>query len=167
MASDKVYWKHSDKQFLSLKDTNEFMNFAAKNNKHYAEPKDLEKRLKIWKWNHDVVKGMNALRMDATFEDNFTSDMTDEEFSMMQGLVPSLAQEAAEAAPLESESAENDEDHHGRMLASSSINWVNKGKVRNAEHQGQCGTCWIFAGATALESAKAIKDGTEPKRLSE
>ena len=86
----------------------------------------------------------------------------------MQGLVPSLAQEAAEAAPLESESAENDEDHHERMLSSyHNINWVDKGKVKGVKDQGQCRSCWIFAGATTLESAKAIKDGKNPKRLSE
>lgn len=46
--TDYVYWKHSD-QVLSRKDTSDFISFAAKFNKHFADPQDLGKRMSNWK----------------------------------------------------------------------------------------------------------------------
>ena len=39
----------------------------------------------------------------------------------------------------------------------SDINWVTAGRVAAVRNQGQCGSCWAFATASAVESAIAIK----------
>lgn len=104
--------------------------------------------------------------MGATFGENFTSDLDDDEYRLMLGLDPNLTQEASRPTTTQHES-ESDEDDRGRRLAGSSINWVKKGKVVGVKDQGECTACWIFAAATAMESAKAIKDNSNPFRLSE
>ncbi|CAL8112884.1 unnamed protein product [Orchesella dallaii] len=44
----------------------------------------------------------------------------------------------------------------------SSIDWRTKGAVTGIKNQGQCGSCWSFAGAGALEGRFAVKTGTLP-----
>ena len=38
-----------------------------------------------------------------------------------------------------------------------SVDWRSQGVVNPVKNQGQCGSCWSFAAATAMESAHAIK----------
>jgi C1A family cysteine protease len=42
---------------------------------------------------------------------------------------------------------------------SNSVDWVSAGKVQAIKDQKQCGSCWAFSAASALESAHAIKSG--------
>ncbi len=38
-----------------------------------------------------------------------------------------------------------------------SVDWRSQGVVNPVKNQGQCGSCWSFAAASAMESAHAIK----------
>lgn len=40
------------------------------------------------------------------------------------------------------------------------IDWRSSGKVQKIKDQGQCGSCWAFSAASAMESSHAIKSGT-------
>jgi len=44
-------------------------------------------------------------------------------------------------------------------VAASSVDWRNQGAVSAIRNQGQCGACWAFASAAALEGLKQIKKG--------
>ena len=63
---------------------------------------------------------------------------------------------------------DDDDGNDGRLLGSGySINWVDKGKVSPVKSQGTCGACWIFSATTVMESMSAIKNYSDPFRLSE
>ena len=40
------------------------------------------------------------------------------------------------------------------------VDWIANGAVNAIKDQGQCGSCWAFSAAGALESAHKIKSGT-------
>ena len=63
----------------------EFMTFTSKQNKHYTTDAEFQRRLGNWKENHKIVQRLNEMDLGATFADNFTSDMDDEEYSKMLG----------------------------------------------------------------------------------
>ena len=41
----------------------------------------------------------------------------------------------------------------------NAVNWVTAGKVGPVKDQGQCGSCWAYSAAGALESAWYLKTG--------
>lgn len=51
-------------------------------------------------------------------------------------------------------------------LTSDGVDWRTKGAVNPVENQGQCGSCWAFSSAAAMESAYFLKHG-ELYKLSE
>ena len=141
----------------------EFIRFAASQNKHYKTYEEFGVRMGNFVKNHATVEQMNETLDDVTFADNFTSDMSDEEYAAMMGSPERLG--GAFAAEVDKPS------DHGRELQSSSsdqyINWVSAGKVHPVKDQGSCGSCWAFAALLVQESMEAIKNDTAPVRLSE
>ena len=63
------------------------MRYAAAQNKHYESKEEFGMRLGNWLENHATVEQLNQTFDDdgVTFVDNFTSDMSDEEFKAMLG----------------------------------------------------------------------------------
>lgn len=46
---------------------------------------------------------------------------------------------------------------HQQLITIPAINWVPTGKIGPVKDQGNCLSCWAFAGVGALESIVAIK----------
>ena len=141
----------------------EFAKFAAKNNKFYTTAEEFDHRRGNWKKNHDKVKVLNKKNTAVQFDDNFTSDLLDEEFNAMLGLdTTDLVADNSRRL-----SADNETEEGRRRLAISRVNWVEAGKVSPVKNQGYCGSCWSFAGTLAQETMQAIADDAAPIRLSE
>jgi C1A family cysteine protease len=55
----------------------------------------------------------------------------------------------------------------GRHLQNSYKDWRDTKFLGDVKNQGGCGSCWAFAATTVQETMQAIKDDTDPIRLSE
>ena len=146
----------------------DFMVYASQRNKHYTSKKEFKKRMDNWKHNHERVLWLNQGVQDGGFSDNFTSDMDDEEYSMLLGTAQPSETVYLDPPPPPGSSPDMDEDEYGRLLGHQfNKNWIREGKVTPVKSQKPCSTCWIFAATTVQESMQAIKDGSAPDRLSE
>jgi len=92
----------------------DFMTFAAKNNKTYTSAKEFGRRKDNYVASSKKVDGLNATngkdkKNKATFTLNFTADLDDAEYAAMMGLDTSKASGARMLASLDSET-------HGRQL---------------------------------------------------
>jgi len=131
-----------------------FNDFIRDYDKSYATDAEMQYRKEIFARNYKLVKQLNEEHTTATFEVNFSADLTDEEFED-QFLDPAganekctVAQERAWANP----SMSVDPD------PKLEINWVEKGKVSAIKNQGSCGSCWTFAVISVIESIYAIRE---------
>ena len=106
----------------------QFIRYAASQNKHYESSEEFGRRMGNYLKNHAVVEQMNETFDDVTFADNFTSDMSDEEYAAMLGSPDRLggAFEAEVGQPSD----------HGRELQDHYINWISLGKVHPVKNQG-------------------------------
>ena len=124
--------------------------------------------MRIWSKNHALVMKMNEEHDGVLFVDNFTSDLTDDEFAKMLGAVVPEDDEDGDGEGEDASRGLSDDGNDGRRhLQAGAVNWVTAGKVHPVKDQGECGSCWAFAAVLAQESMQAIKDGTSPVRLSE
>jgi len=131
-----------------------FNDFIRDYDKSYATDAEMQYRKEIFAKNYKLVKQLNEEYTTATYEVNFSADLTDEEFEE-QFLDPAgtnekctVARERAWAKP----SMAIDPDPN------LDINWVSKGKVSPIKNQGSCGSCWTFAVISVVESIYAIRE---------
>lgn len=60
--------------------------------------------------------------------------------------------------PLMAESGNPLEVNSGRRSVPENFDWRNRGIVSAVQNQGNCGSCWIFAPLSVVESANALAD---------
>jgi len=123
----------------------EFMDYMMVHGKNYKDYSEYLMRLQNFHQATLEIEALNSENGTATYGHNFSSDMTDEEFSQYLGEVQ-----------IESEGIQVVVD---AMPQATSVDWRTKGVVNAVKNQGSCGSCWAFSAASVLESAHAIATG--------
>lgn len=133
-----------------------FQTFITKYNRNYLTKEEYNARLAVFKENMDLVKSHDAKKTGFTIALNKFSDLSVDEFKKRNGFKPPSVK------------FHDDEDHetHGKdhrnaaeTSLPTSIDWREKGAVTSVKNQGQCGGCYTFSAAHAMEGIYKIKYG--------
>jgi len=128
---------------------NEFVSFVELYNKQY-NANEIFYRFNVFKAKLDEVNAWNAANNTWQMGINEWSDLTWEEFQQtMLGWTPVEVDNTPEyEAPWSNRVPPND------------VDWRTKGGVTPIKNQGQCGSCWDFAGTGVIETFNFVKSGT-------
>lgn len=127
----------------------EFDNFQQRFSKRYSSFQEMKERFSIFKENLRAITAHNSNHAhNFTMGVNQFSDMTSDEFR---------AYVSGVAAPLGSYGCKSYSS--SASGSPSTMDWRQKNAVTSVKDQGQCGSCWTFSSAGAMEGAWAISQG--------
>ena len=124
-----------------------FMGYITQFGKSYGTIAEYQLRLEQFTRNYADVMQHNASESSFKLGFNQMSDWTQEEYKAILTHKPMP------------EETKNYQYFPETNAVANSVDWVSAGKVQSIKDQGQCGSCWAFSAASALESAHAIKSG--------
>ena len=153
----------------------EYLHFLGKSQKVYASQSDsVINRYEVFRENYKNMEAHNS-QEDASFlmGINEFSDLTDAEVEQTLIASSGLRVPAEKTARLWQKSQNNkrfleesysdswDEERRLKqevlkLSLPESVNWYAEGKVSRPYSQANCGACWAFSAAAALESLRAI-----------
>jgi len=131
-----------------------FAQFIHRFNKVYIAEEEVV-RFNIFKANYDRIRAHNSEGHFYELGVTIFADLSHDEFVQLYAAGGLMA---ATQALTNSSQLLGVHEYTGASLPSS-VDWRKSGAVTNVKNQGQCGACWAFASAGALEGAWQIATG--------
>jgi len=133
-----------------------FRNFTQRYRKSFSSD-EFQARFSVFKNNLDKIDEHNDRAAGYTLAINEFGALTSEEFiHYYTGLTPT---NDTDLSANDTDSAVNETETHDLNARGLSVDWRTRGAVGPVKNQGQCGSCYSFSSAAALEALHFMRTG--------